>query len=205
MGFSIQQAHDAFDRSHYPSDAIFFFDFDGVLATQCEEKVFRLPEQPMERRRLEEMAEFAGIDARLYDNTNYLRHLVHQGYAYGTTPEPHHEAVGFAIALGEVDDPYFIITARSGLWAVRRMIAAIDQWGIQPQETFCLGRSSKATLLDSLRTSWPDRTFVFFEDSQHHIDACVALADPLLEIIRIDWPTCTAKAEMMRHELLGGK
>lgn len=205
VSFTIQQANDAFDRSHYPADAIFFFDFDGVLATQDEEKVFRLSEVEMERRRLEEMAEFANVDHTLYPNTGYLRHLVFQGYAWGTTPEDHREAVEFAERLELNGDPYFIITARSGLWAIRRMLDFVEEWTLHPQEVFCLGRSSKADLLAKLRLDWPERPFVFFEDTQKHIDACVALADPLLEVIRIDWPTCTDNAEALRHAHLGAR
>ena len=203
MGFSIQQAGDAFDRSAYPDDAIFFFDFDGVLVTQCEEKVFQLPEEHMERRRLEEKAAFADVESGLYPDTRYLRHLVFQGYAWGTTPEPHHEAIRFAYKLRDNEDPYFIVTARSGLWAVRRMLDFVDCQALYPQEVFCLGRASKALLLAELRKDWPDRMFVFFEDSQHHIDACVALGDPLLKIVKIEWPTCTLNAENLRTSFLG--
>lgn len=203
MSYSIQRAGEAFDRRLYSSDSIFFFDFDGVLATQCEEKVFRLPEEDMERRRLEEKAIFAGIDADLYPDTNYLRHLVFQGYAWGTVPEPHTEAVDFARSLDASEDPYFIVTARSGLWALRRMLDFVGQEGIHPQEVFCLGRASKALLLAELRKDWPDRPFVFFEDSQHHIEACRELADPLLEIIKIEWDECTRNAEFLRDTFLG--
>ena len=203
MSFTIQNADTAFDRGHYPDNAIFFFDFDGVLAEQCEEKVYRLDELPMERRKLEEQAELVGIDSGLYPDTKYLRHLVYQALAYGTTPEPHMEAQRFACNLGNAGDPYFIVTARSGLWAVERMLNFVGLWCLNPQEVFCLGRSSKADLLAKLRTDWPDRPFVFFEDTQKHIDACVALADPMLGIVRIDWPTCDANAKALRTHHLG--
>ena len=130
MSHTVKPAGEAFDRSHYPADAIFFFDFDGVLASQDEEKVFRLPEGPLERNELESMADLAGIDHSLYPNTRYLRHLIHQGHALHTLPEAHQEAVEFAYDLEEREDPYFIMTARSGLYAVERLmqlIAAGDQ------------------------------------------------------------------------------
>jgi len=203
MSFTIQNADTAFDRSRYPEDTLFFFDFDGVLATQCEEKVFRLPEEPMERRRLEEKAVFAEINPGLYPSTQYLRHLVWQYYAHGTLPDAHTEAVEFARSLTDNGDPYFIVTARSGLWAVQRMLDFTTELGLYPQEVFCLGRSSKATLLAALRFDWPHRRFVFFDDTQKHIDDCVGLADPLLEIVRIDWPTCTLNAQALREDVLG--
>jgi len=203
MGYIIQQANEAFQRNHYSSDAIFFFDFDGVLATQCEEKIFRMDERPMERRRLEEKAPFASVDAALYPSTNYLRHMVYQGYAWGSVPDAHEEATSFARSLSDSGDPYFIVTARSGLWAVRRLLDFTQQQLIYPQEVFCLGRASKALLLAELRKDWPDRQFVFFEDSDHHIEACRALADPLLEIVKIEWPTCTKNAEALCDAYLG--
>jgi hypothetical protein len=203
MSFTIKQADTAFDRGQYPADAIFFFDFDGVLAEQCEEKVYRLAEVPMERRKLEEQADFAGIDSGLYPDTKYLRHLVYQALAYGTVPKGHAAALQFLEALERNGDPYFIVTARSGLWAVERMIEFCRHEFLNPQEVFCLGRSSKADLLAKLRTDWPDRPFVFIDDTQKHIDACVALADPLLEIVRIDWPTCEINAQALRRQHLG--
>lgn len=203
MSYMIQRAGEAFNRRLYSSDAIFFFDFDGVLATQCEEKVFRLPEEDMERRRLEEKAVFANVHSDLYPSTRYLRHLVFQGYAWGTVPEAHDEATSFARTLTENGDPYFIVTARSGLWAVRRLLDFAEQQMIFPQEVFCLGRASKALLLAELRKDWPDRPFVFFEDSEHHIEACRALADPLLEIVKIEWDDCTRNAEFLRDTFLG--
>jgi hypothetical protein len=203
MGFIIQHGGEAFQRNRYSSDAIFFFDFDGVLATQCEEKIFRMDERPMERRRLEEKAVFANVDPALYPSTNYLRHMVFQSYAVGSIPDPHQEAVSFARSLSGLGDPYFIVTARSGLWAVRRMLDFVEKEGITPQEVFCLGRASKALLLAELRKDWPDRQFVFFEDSDHHIEACRALVDPLLEIVKIEWPVCAQNAEALRESYLG--
>lgn len=203
MSHTIQPAGEAFNRSHYPDDAIFFFDFDGVLADQDEEKLFRLPEHPLERDELEAMADLCGIDHRLYPNTGYLRHLIFQSQSFDTIPKAHHEATAFTFWLEQRRDPFFIVTARSGLWAVDRMMGFVHHHGLTPQEVFCLGRSSKADLLAKLRQDWPERPFVFFEDSMHHIDDCKTLADPLLEIVQIEWPACTKQAEAMRLETLG--
>ncbi len=203
MSYTILQAYDGISRRDYPDDALFFFDFDGVMATQCEDKMFRLPAGDMERRRLEEKAQFASIDPSLYPDTGYLRHLVYQGYAWGTIPKEHLPFTAFARNLQLNDEPYFIVTARSGTWAVRRVLDFLTYDGLHPQEMFCLGRSSKAILLSQLRVDWPDRPFVFFEDTQKHIDACVALADPLLEVVKVEWPVCTENAEWLKKTILG--
>lgn len=203
MTHIIKPAEQAFDMSDYPEDAIFFFDFDGVLADQVEEKVFRLEGSDAEHGHLEMLARMHGIDASLYPNTRYLRHLLHQTQAYGYPVKPHLEAVDFARELGMYQKPFYIVTARSGFYAVRRMITFLKRWYIHPQETFCLGRLSKATLLKELREEWPDRPFVFFEDSEHHIEAAKALGDPNLTIVQIEWPTCNLSAEELRRQYLG--
>jgi hypothetical protein len=203
MSHTIQTANEAFYWHGYAADTIFFFDFDGVLADQEEEKVFRLPEIANERAHLEAIGKLNGIDPSLYHSTRYLRHLIYQANALGEPVKPHTEAVEFAQHLTRTGQPYFIITARSGFWAVQRMIKFCETWELMPQESFCLGRLSKATLLEQLRLEWPDRPFVFFEDSAHHIQAAKNLGDPNLEIIEVEWPACMEDAKRARRERLG--
>lgn len=181
-------------REDFPSDALFFFDFDGVLASQVEEKVFRLDEIDGEREALESTALYYGIEPSLYPNTRYLRHLVFQGARGGHQIEPHKEMLDFA---QWIDDPFFIITARSGLYAVNRMMEFLTEHELEPQEVFCLGRASKGHLLAELRSDWPGRPFVFFDDSKSNIDSAMALNDPLLTVVEVIWPTCTKEAERL--------
>lgn len=194
-------AEQAFETFDYPDNAIFFFDFDGVLADQVEEKVFRLEGSNAEHGHLEMLARMHGIDHTLYPNTRYLRHLLHQTQAYGYPVKPHLEAVDFARELSMQQKPYFIVTARSGFYAVRRMISFCKRFYLYPQEVFCLGRSSKALLLAELRKDWPERPFIFFEDSEYHIEAAKALGDPNLTIVQIEWPTCSLSAEELRRQI----
>lgn len=194
---------EAFERSDYPEDAIFFFDFDGVLADQVEEKVFRLPASFGEREDLEIRADLMGIDHRLYASTGYLRHLVIQGLMLGAPIALHEEAIKFALHRQAAEEPFFIVTARSGLYAIQRMLASLETNYLYPQEVFCLGRSSKAELLSKLRKDWPDRPFVYFEDSMHHIEAVKELADPNITIVEVQWPGCTKEAEALRLAHLG--
>ncbi len=195
-------ADEAFNRVDYPDDALFFFDFDGVLAEQDEEKLFRLPEIPLERAELEARALLIGIDSTLYD-TRYLRHLVYQALAFDNLCVLHEPARQFVCDLDDEGDPYFVVTARSGYYAVKRLIDTLDSQALMPQELFCLGRSSKAELLAKLRKDWPDQPFVYFEDSQHHIEATKALGDPDLTIVEVTWPACTVQAEALRKNTLG--
>jgi len=203
MSHLIQTANEAFYHHGYAADSIFFFDFDGVLADQEEEKVYRLPESGKERAHLEAIGKLNGIDASLYHSTRYLRHLIYQANAFGEPIKPHLAAVKFARHLTTTRQPYFIVTARSGFWAVQRMIQFCQQWELYPQETFCLGRMSKAILFEHLRNDWPDRPFVYFEDSEYHIQAAKNLGDPNLEIVEVVWPKCMEDAKRARRERLG--
>lgn len=197
-----KQAPEAFNRADYPDNAIFFFDFDGVLAEQDEEKLFRLAETPLERDQLEQLAALVGIDHTLYV-TKYLRHLIYQGLESGNNVAMHKEADEMVGALQQAGEPFFVVTARSGLYAIERMLMTLKSRWLYPQEVFCLGRSSKADLLVKLRKEWPDRPFVYFEDSLHHIEATKAIGDPNLTIVEVQWPACSEKAERMRRYTLG--
>lgn len=202
MNHLIKPAREAFRLGDYPADALFFFDFDGVLADQEEEKVYRLEESVGEREQLEVLARFSGIRSALYDCTRYLRHLLFQAMRSGDPVEPHPEAVEFVYDLHETARPFFIVTARSGLYAVQRMMSFLDRHFIYPQELFCLGPLPKAVIFERLRQKWPDRPFVFFEDSRYQIDAVLALGDPLLTVVEIDWPTCDKQALHLRRQYL---
>lgn len=202
MSYRVINSDEPIDRSQFPEDALWFFDFDGVLATQCEEKVFRLPAAEDERETLERIAKTVHIDPELYPSTGYLRHLVIQAIM-PDAPEAHPAVLSLLRGLQRAAEPHFVITARSGYWAVERMMQFLRFQMIYPQEVFCLGRSSKADLLAKLRLDWPDRPFVFFEDSAHHLEACQAVGDPNLHIVEVRWPTCMARAEAIRGHFLG--
>lgn len=189
-----KQANTPFSLSDYADDAIVFFDFDGVLACQVEEKLFRLAADMGEREALETLAVKIGIDHGLYESTGYLRHLIYQALA-SQPVKRHWPAIQFAEYLNDVGRPFFIMTSRSGFWAVERMMDLIRDEALWPQEVFCLGRASKALLLKRLRDDWPDRPFVFIEDSQHHIDEAMALNDPALTIVQMLWDADTQEAK----------
>jgi hypothetical protein len=184
-------------RESFPPNSIFLFDFDGVLICQTEEKIFRLDWIEGERSRLEEMAMQFGIDPTLYD-TFYLRHLVFQARYDNVICKPHC-LTDFARSL---DVPYFVLTLRSGLHAVHRMLNYLDVMHLYPQELFCVGRGSKAAILSKLLDQWEDRTLVFFDDSLRHVEEACALKHDRLITVYVDWPTCQEEAGRLRTEML---
>lgn len=197
MNFRIITQHETLNRADFPNKVLWFFDFDGVLATQCEEKLFRLPEDRDERVVLEEIADEVGIRSELY-GTQYLRHLLFQTVCQEAVEA--HTITDFARSLR---DPYFVMTARSGHQAIERMLEFVEQQDLQPQEVFCLGRQPKASLISLLLDEWPDHEIVFIDDSQKHIDGALALNHPRLHVVQVIWDSCTANAERLRSENLG--
>jgi hypothetical protein len=183
-------------REDYPEKSIFVFDFDGVLICQKEEKLYRLAEIPFERDRLEQLAIECGLDAKLYD-TAYLRHLIFQE-RYGELPD-RNVITDFA---HDLDDPYFIMTARSGLAAIERMIEYVRFEGLGPQEVFCVGRGSKGDLLAKLLDQWPGYTIVFFDDTFKHIEDACRLNHDRLRVVHVVWDSCHKEADKLRTDML---
>lgn len=184
------------ERASFPAKTLFFFDFDGVLIEQSEEKLYQLEETAEERPALERMAAKLGIDPKLYD-TPYLRHLVFQAtYEGPSTPTV---MTDFARSLA---DPYFIITARSGRHAIERVLQFVGDNDLQPQEIFCLGKTCKGDHLRHMLATFPDYHIVFFDDLMKHIQSAVEVGDPRLIPIHIEWESCWEEAKRLHRDLL---
>lgn len=177
-------------RSDYPEKSLFVFDFDGVLIHQVEDVLARKPEMDGEREQLEDIAVRYGIVPELFE-TPYLRHLVYQSmYLY--EPAPPHLLLDF---IQKLDDPYMILTARSGLYAIQRLIAYVEKHLLYPQEMFCVGRASKVAQLEFLLDCFSDYTVCYFEDSQKHVDAAHALGNDRLFVTHVKWPEAADSAD----------
>lgn len=181
------------ERASFPPNSIFVFDFDGVLICQNEEKLYQLDEIEGERDRLEELARRVGIEPDLY-STGYLRHLVFQS-RYDRICKPH----VLAEFARDLDVPYFVLTLRSGLHALHRMLGFLDVMHIYPQELFCVGRGLKSAILAKLLEEWPDKQIVFFDDSMRHIEDACSLKSNRLTVVHVEWPTCKQEASAMRE------
>lgn len=187
------------NRADYPEKSMFFFDFDGVLADQHEEKVYRLKPVNRERDFLVPRANKHGIMGDLF-NTNYLRHLVYQAEYL----ESHPLATPFVHFAREMVDPFCILTARSGFHAVKRLMNFIDHHGLVPQEIFCMGPSSKAQHLRNMLRIFPEHHLVFFDDSLEHIETASQIDDPRVIVRHVVNHDCWKLAEYDRKEMLKG-
>jgi hypothetical protein len=166
---------------------VYVFDFDGVLASVVEERVYQLPTAHGERERLEQVAARLGLDPSLYD-TAYLRHLVFQEAmaSAGWVPEPG-PLCAAARALSEAGRPFFVLTARSGVAAIQRALAFMAAERIHPQEFFCVGRVAKGRQLARIDTDTGERPFVFFDDSEMHSGRSARQKTGTALSVHVDW------------------
>jgi hypothetical protein len=165
------------------------FDFDGVLCSPREDLVYKLPEQPGERDKLEAAAHHYGLDSTIYD-TPYLRHLILQSILAdrGVAPEPG-PLLELAAELSRAGRSFFILTARSGRAAIDRALAFLTAHEITPQEIFFVGRVAKGRQLALVRRTVPDRvTLAYFEDTYRHSRNSKQQDVEDLEPIYVDWP-----------------
>jgi hypothetical protein len=187
-------------RSDYPEKSLFVFDFDGVLIDQIEDVLARKPEGEGERVALERIAKRHSIHPELFE-TPYLRHLVYQSIALNE-PAPPHILLRFIQRLDDTGDPYMILTARSGLYAIQRLTAYIETHRLYPQEMFCVGRAAKTTQLEFLLDRFPQHTICYFEDSQKHVDAAEALGNDRLIVTHVKWPEALGSADAIIAKML---
>lgn len=145
------------------------FDFDGVLANRIENDVYDLPEIAGERKFLDSVAPKFDIPGPDFD-TRYLRHLVFQAAALrGQRDILPTEFLGLVHELQDKREPWFVLSARSGQAAVKRMYQFFDSNWLTPTEVFNVGRVSKISQIEYLLNVYRDRRIYYIDDSEYHI------------------------------------
>lgn len=147
------------------------FDFDGVLSSGLEDQLYRINEINGESNSLPQIAKVLGFSNELYsEDRNYLRHLVFQEAA--NRIDLAIEAGPFlknAKQMAEMRQPFFVLTARSGIAAVERMMTFLRAHDLFPQEVFCVGRTPKTQQLKYVAGRLSVAAVTFIDDSSRHI------------------------------------
>lgn len=147
------------------------FDFDGVLSASEENRIYKLPEEPGESEELSKMAKAWGMNLDGYD-VQYQRHLLFQAAAsqLGLRIEP-----GLACSLARnaslKRQKVFVLSARSGIFAISRMHQFLEVNGIRPIEVFHVGRVTKEKQLALLLEKFLNQDVLYLEDEARHLDS----------------------------------
>lgn len=158
------------------------FDFDGVLASGLEEAVYRAPSLTAEEDLIAELRARFSIRCESMPHA-YQRHLIYQHAKLLLAEQIEHGPALETARLAGRDAPLFILTARSGLAAIRRMHAFLDAHAILPTEVFHVGRVEKTAQLRLIAAEHGASTIKFYEDSEKHIRVAQAADIKTLEPI----------------------
>lgn len=162
---------------------IHVYDFDGVLCDPIEDTVFRLEENDLDKLFIELGRDRYGI-TRLSNHVQRNRHLILQEVLYerGICP-----GIGPCFeALKASDDPFYVLTARSGPGAVARVSQFFETVDKRPEEMFFVGPMSKDHCLIDICNKFYESQIVFSDDNMHHIEAANALGLGNLEVRFVD-------------------
>jgi hypothetical protein len=170
---------------------VYVFDFDGVLSSGIEDAVYRLPIENSDEALVQQVAKKLNVKCAGME-TRYQRHLVYQGaLSLLDMPIAPGPALNGARVASRTATPVFIISARSGWFAVERMRKFLVAYDVFPLEIFNVGRVTKEKQVQLLANEFPSRTIVFVEDSITHLEriARVGLTNVNLMLITPEEPT----------------
>lgn len=168
-----------------PDGEVPVFDFDGVLCSPIEDDLYKLPPADDEIGLLREASRVFGLNCGSLPQ-QYQRHLLYQCAAFFLNlPIPDGPLLPVARKVQHRGMPWFILTARSGLYARWRLDQFLNAQGLKPTEIFGIGRVAKHLQLDLLSKEHPSKDIGFFEDSQKHIDQLKSVELPRLKLYEV--------------------
>jgi hypothetical protein len=161
---------------------VYAFDFDGVISSSFEDDIYHLQTWPGEVELLSEAAAYFGIRCGKME-LKYQRHLLYQASALKVgidiVPGPAIEHVMEAAATAAL----FILTARSGWYAVERLRVFLSRRRIVPIEIYNVGRVTKDRQIDLLCREFFSEPVYYIEDNPAHLAALYHIKQPNLELV----------------------
>ena len=182
-------------------DAIYLFDFDGVIASGLEDQIYKLDAKPGEIERFEEIEKalgfrFSGLEHR------YRRHLVFQELAL-RQQLPINRGTGFERAAWAAENArFFILTARSGWAATDRVRTFLEQNNMNPIDLYQVGRVLKDRQVLRTVEEFPDARVYYIEDSAAHLARAEALQESNLALVYCDPAVETQKAMKLYDQVI---
>lgn len=185
-------------------NAVFLFDFDGVIASGIEDAIYKLPTSDSELEKLHDLAQkFCMQIAEM--EPRYQRHLLFQEAAK-RIDLPIEPGPGMALAkwaCGEART--FILTARSGWSATTRVREFIETHLKPPIELYQLGRTSKKLQVSLLCEEFPSSPVYYIEDSFAHLADASGLDFPNLGLAYCSQEISSDRAAGLYKRVLFGE
>lgn len=151
-------------------NGIFVFDFDGVVCSSDEDDIYHLTPSENEEKKLAQVADRFQINCE-HMEPKYQRHLLFQACCLDLGI-PIKSGIGFEKALlASKIGKFFILTARSGWFAVERLRQFLDARDMRPIEIFNVGRVAKDRQIDIVCREAGGREVYYVEDNTSHLRA----------------------------------
>lgn len=183
-------------------DAVYLFDFDGVIVSGEEDRIYRLAERPIEKARFREIED--ALRLRTSDlEIRYRRHLLFQELALKANlkmlPGP-----GFGLAKWASNHArFFILTARSAWAATARVRQFLEDQGMRPIDLYQVGRVHKERQILQTLEEFPKRTVYYIEDSASHLKKAATLSSPNLKLVHCASRIQDADVERLYGDVFG--
>jgi|SRR5580692_4816624 hypothetical protein len=157
-----------FEGLEISSEAIYVFDFDGVISSALEDEIYKLSPVADEIDLLKKAADVFRIRCEGLEQ-QYQRHLIYQAAAWKLNL-PIEPGPGFAKAKDANNrSRLFILTARSGWYATERQRLFLKQKSIFPIEIYNVGRVMKDRQIELVCREYSERKVYFVDDSIAHL------------------------------------
>lgn len=157
------------------------YDFDGVLSHSLEEALFQMPVTRHDEEFIRKVSQLAVMDLS-QESRQSARYICMQAILwYNRIP------IRKGPITPDYRHPYYILTARSDRFAVRRMHEFVMEYlRPEPIKTQHLDHLPKGQAIAVLLERHPDTMFTFYDDNIRHIESAASLKTDRLCVVHVD-------------------
>lgn len=157
------------------------YDFDGVLAHPLEEALFQMPATEHDSEFIRKVCKHFKMDLS-QESVTSQRYICIQAILWAAD-----HPIKAGPVTPEAEHPYYIMTARSDRFAVRRMHDYVQKkLSPQPIKTQHLDHLPKGQAIEVLLQRHPDTHFRFYDDNPRHVLSARMLRSDRLEVFHVD-------------------
>ena len=183
------------------NDGVYIFDFDGVISDRTEDDIYKLAAYEGEEELFKEIECRLGVDFSRLDH-QYRRHLLFQAAAWHVEI-PIRKGKGFDKAKSVSSKyPFFILTARSGWYAVERQRKFVLKHKLLPVDCYNVGRVSKDRQIAMLALEFRDDVLNYVDDSAAHCEIVAKLGLENLNVYTCNDISSNINPEERYHEVM---